>query len=225
MSPVAPAVAPTLPPRPTPPGGNRWLWTFALVSLVELVGVAADSALLQWLAKPLLAPILAGHLLSRTRRYPRVLLGLVFATAGDVALLVDGRTAFLVGMGCFLLTQATLVTAFLRAARPRLLTVGAYGLLWAAGNLLLWQRLGPLRLPILAYSLALTAMAATATAVNRWTAVGGALFLLSDLLIGVSVAGTRLPAHELLVMVTYLLALLLIVTGWVRHLDRTPRQP
>lgn len=49
---------------------------------------------------------------------------------------------------------------------------------------------------------------------SRRVAAGGALFLLSDLLIGVEATGVRLPGHGLWVMTTYLAALLLITTGW-----------
>jgi hypothetical protein len=57
-------------------------------------------------------------------------------------------------------------------------------------------------------------MAAATTGVSARTAVGGGLFLASDLLIGVGAAGVTLPGRGLLVMTTYIAALLLITTGW-----------
>ncbi|MFE9693028.1 lysoplasmalogenase [Micromonospora sp. NPDC005806] len=187
---------------------------FGAVAVVELVGVALDSTAVQWVAKPLLAPLLLAYLWSVQRRVDGVAVGLVFATAGDVALLVPGQAAFLVGMGCFLVTQLGFLTAFLRHRRPRTPAMVGYLLVWAAANALLWGALGPLRLPVLGYSLALSLMAAAATGVSRRTAAGGALFLVSDLLIGVGAAGVHLPGQGLLVMTTYLAALLLITTGW-----------
>ncbi|MEV0429787.1 lysoplasmalogenase [Micromonospora sp. NPDC050495] len=187
---------------------------FGVVALVELIGVATDSTLTQWLAKPLLAPLLLAYLWSVRRRFDGVAVGLVAATAGDVALLVPGRTAFLAGMGCFLLTQLGFLTAFLRHRRPPVAAVLGYLLAWAAANALLWGALGPLRLPVLGYSLALSAMAAAATGVSRRTGLGGALFLGSDLLIGLGAAGVDFPGRDLLVMASYAAALLLITTGW-----------
>ncbi|MEH1014720.1 lysoplasmalogenase family protein [Micromonospora sp. CPCC 206060] len=187
---------------------------FAVVAAVELVGVGADLTLVQWLAKPLLAPLLLLWLWQRQRRPDPVALGLVFATAGDVALLIDSPVAFLVGMGFFLGTQLSFLTAFLRRRRPPVPVVLGYLALWALLNVLLWSRLGALRLPILGYSLALTAMAAAAVGIGRRVAVGGALFLVSDLLIGLGAAGLELPGQGLLVMTTYIAALLLITTGW-----------
>ncbi|WP_200207076.1 lysoplasmalogenase [Micromonospora coerulea] len=197
---------------------RRWLGLFGGVAAVELIGVAADLTEVQWVAKPLLAPLLLGYLLSARRRVDPVAVGLVFAAAGDVALLVPGRTAFLVGMGCFLVTQLAFLTAFLRHRRPPVAAVVAYLALWAVANALLWGRLGALRLPVLGYSLALSLMAAAATGVSRRTAVGGALFLGSDLLIGLGAAGVAVPRHDLLVMATYIAALASITTGWARAL-------
>ncbi|MER7419587.1 lysoplasmalogenase [Micromonospora peucetia] len=193
----------------------RRLWPFGVVAAVELVGVAADSTLLQWLAKPLLAPVLLVYLLRVRRRVDPVAVGLVFATGGDIALLLSGDTAFLVGMGCFLGTQVAFITAFLRHRRPPVVAVATYLACWVVVNLLLWSALGPLRLPILGYSLALTLMAAAAAGVSRRVALGGGLFLISDLLIGLDAAGTRVPGHGLAVMTTYIAALLLITTGWL----------
>ncbi|GAB3086629.1 lysoplasmalogenase [Micromonospora schwarzwaldensis] len=194
---------------------RSWLALFGLVAAVELVGVALDSTVLQWLAKPLLAPVLLAYLWRRRGRWDAVATGLVAATAGDVALLVPGRAAFLVGMGFFLVAQLAFLTGFRRHGRPPVLAWAGYLLAWAAGNALLWGTLGPLRLPVLGYSLALCLMAAAATGVSARVGAGGAFFLVSDLLIGVGAAGTELPGAGLLVMGTYCAALLLITTGWV----------
>lgn len=199
------------------------LWVFAAVAVVELVAVAVDVRAVQWLAKPLLAPLLLAWLWRVRGRLDAVAVGLVFATAGDVALLVSGQPAFLLGMACFLGTQIAFTTAFLRHRRPPVAAVVGYLLLWAGANALLWGQLGALRLPVLGYSLALSVMAATATGVSRRAAVGGASFLVSDLLIGVDAAGTTLPGHGLLVMTTYIGALVLITTAWAGRPDRSSR--
>ncbi|MFF4808559.1 lysoplasmalogenase [Micromonospora chersina] len=201
---------------------RRWLTLFGVVTLVELVGVALDSTPTQWLAKPLLAPLLLAYLWNRRRRVDPVAVGLVAATAGDVALLVPGQAAFLAGMGCFLVTQIAFLAAFLRHRRPPVAALVGYLLAWAGANALLWGSLGALRLPVLGYSLALSLMAAAAAGVSRRTAAGGALFLVSDLLIGVGAAGGDFPGRDLLVMATYAAALLLITTGWVAATSTRP---
>ncbi|WNM38405.1 lysoplasmalogenase [Micromonospora halotolerans] len=202
-----------------------WLGLFGAVALVELVGVALDSTPTQWLAKPLLAPLLLAYLWTARRRLDGVAVGLVSATAGDVALLLSGQAAFLAGMGCFLVTQVAFLTAFLRRRRPPVPAVAGYLLAWAGANALLWGALGPLRLPVLGYSLALSLMAAAATGVSRRAAAGGALFLVSDLLIGVGAAGSDFPGRDLVVMTTYAAALLLITTGWAAATEARPARP
>ena len=179
---------------------------------------------LQWVAKPLLAPLLPGPAAGVRRRWDLVAAGLVCATAGDVALLLPGDTAFLAGMGCFLGTQVCFLTAFLRA--PAAAGGGLRRLPGAVGgaNALLWGRLGDLRLPVLGYSLALSLMAAAAAGVSRRAAAGGALFLASDLLIGVGAAGAQFPGRGLLVMVTYIAALFLLTTAWAGR-GATDRRP
>lgn len=197
------------------------LWLFAGAAALELAGIAADLRVLQWIAKPLLAPILIWYLMQH-RRPGAVMAALAFATAGDVVLLVPGSVPFLIGMGCFLGTQACLASAFLRRARPPLAAVAGYALLWAGLNALLWSHLGVLRGPILGYSLALAAMAAAAAGVSARVGVGGALFLASDLLIGVGAAGMGFAGRDLAVMATYAAALALIATGWARTAPQEP---
>ncbi|MFG1604864.1 lysoplasmalogenase [Actinoplanes sp. NPDC049265] len=189
------------------------LIVFGVVAAAELVADAADLGPLRWITKPLLAPLLAAYLVRAGRRDP-VAGALVFACAGDVALLFAGRTAFLIGILFFLGTQICLLVAFLRRHRPRWPVLVAAGLLWVAANALLWGRFGDLRVPLLVYSLSLFAMAAAATAQGRRITAGGLLFLVSDTLIALGRAGLRVPAHDLLVMSTYIAALALIVTGW-----------
>jgi uncharacterized membrane protein YhhN len=188
---------------------------FIVAATVELTGVALSWQPLQWSAKPLLAPLLLWYVLRTTAMSP-IGWGLVLATAGDIALLVPGTVPFLLGMACFLGTQVCFLLAFLRRASLHRPAAAGYALLWAALNALLWPSLGPLRIPILVYSLALSAMAAAAFAVSRTVATGAALFLLSDLLIGLGAADLDFPGRDLVVMTTYIAALLLITTGSTR---------
>ncbi|MET7424658.1 lysoplasmalogenase family protein [Dactylosporangium sp. NPDC005555] len=186
---------------------------FGCAAVAELTGVAMSWEPLQWVAKPLLAPLLLWYLM----RFSLIGWGLVFAFAGDVALLVPGTVPFLLGMACFLGTQICFLLAFLRRAPLHRLAAAGYGVLWAVLNVLLWPSLGALRVPILVYSLALSAMAAAAFAVSRTVAAGGLLFLLSDLLIGLGAADLDFAGRDLIVMTTYMAALFLITTGFARN--------
>src|SRR5690606_5697686 len=92
----------------------------------------------------------------------------------------------------------------------------AYLLLWVAAIAALWPRLDALAAPIAVYGLLLVAMGAAASGLGRSAAVGGALFVASDLMLGMGVAGLDFPLREQAVMASYGAAQLLIVLGCLR---------
>ncbi|WP_258177212.1 lysoplasmalogenase [Streptomyces solincola] len=154
------------------------------------------------------------------RSHPALLAALGFAAAGDTALLLPGPVAFAVGLGLFLGAQLCLITAFVRAGalallRRRPALCAGYAAVWAAANAALATALAPAMAAALAcYSLALVAMAATAHAKGPRAAWGGALFTVSDLLIGLGAAGADFTGRSLLVMPTYTAALLLLTLAF-----------
>ena len=179
---------------------------------VVLAGLGRGRA--RWLTKPLLMPALC---VGRDRP-TQLALGL--CGAGDVALIATAPAAFTAGLGCFLAGHLAWVGA-LRARggggqlrrRPLLgvpLVAAHAGL-----NAVLWPRTGRDRLPVLAYSTVLTAMALVAVdSGDPAAAAGGALFMVSDSLIALDrFAHLRLPAHEGWVMATYTAAQWLLSSG------------
>ncbi|MEZ5620315.1 MAG: lysoplasmalogenase [Burkholderiaceae bacterium] len=140
-----------------------------------------------------------------------VLAGLAWSLAGDVALLWPDR-GFLPGLVSFLIAHLCYLVAFTRgirlAARPLPFVVYA----GVAGAVLAWLWPGipaPLRVPVVAYVVALAAMAAQAAVRWRaglagpWLAVGGALFLASDALLAANRFADPLPMASLWVLATY----------------------
>jgi uncharacterized membrane protein YhhN len=116
-------------------------------------------------------------------RYAQVVLaGLGLSAVGDLCLLSRARRLFLAGVGAFLLAHLAYALAFAPRAtvHPALalaLAVAAVGIVaW------LWPHLGSMRVPVLAYAAAISAMLLLALGVAdplvRW---GAALFYLSDL--------------------------------------------
>jgi uncharacterized membrane protein YhhN len=156
------------------------------------------------LTKPLLMPALIPGHDQRTQQ------ALALGCAGDVALLGSSPTAFTTGLGCFLVGHLAWIralhhrqgTALLRR-HPVLAT--PYVAAWVGLNAVLWPRTGRDRLPVVAYSMALTAMALTALDTgDPRTAAGGAAFLISDTLLALErFAHVSLPGHEGWVMATY----------------------
>jgi len=81
--------------------------------------------------------------------------------------------------------------------------------------------------PVLIYGACLGTMAVLATGVNRLTAIGGAVFLVSDGLIALDafVSGFDLPAEGFWVMATYVAAQVLIVAGVLLEDTAAPTAP
>lgn len=220
------------------------LIVFALVSAVNLVAVGIRNDALEWATKPLLMPLLGIWLWLATRerngRPSRlVLAGLALSTGGDIALLSPGTGWFLTGMSLFLGAQLCYLTAFLRAParsgpgrastalrRPPLVAVPlGYAVLAAAALAWLWPGLTErgVAIPVTVYATALASMATSAAALGWRMGLGGAFFLVSDLMIAVGVAdAATLPGPPIWVMTTYLIAQALLMTGWAARTTRHP---
>ncbi|TPQ19569.1 lysoplasmalogenase [Streptomyces sporangiiformans] len=209
------------------------LVAFGLVTLADLVCLAAGSDIGHALTKPLLMPLLAAH--AGLCGGPGLLVAaLLFGWGGDTLLLSDHDAAFLAGMSSFACGHLCYLLLFRRYGAPpepharkgtppgaRL--AGGYGLALATTVTLLWPDLPPeLRVPVAAYSVLLTAMAYRATRLGPTAALGGVLFMLSDTLIATGVAEwPQLPRPDFWIMLTYIAAQLLLVRGVMdRRTDR-----
>tara|TARA_R110002096_G_scaffold292224_2_gene486680 strand:+ start:126202 stop:126894 length:693 start_codon:yes stop_codon:yes gene_type:complete len=124
-----------------------------------------------------------------------IVIGLVFGAGGDVALMSKAKNWFLVGLVSFLFGHIAYLVAF-----ARLTTVSEWVSPWsllpigAAVVVLkyLWRHLGSMRVPVLAYMVAIVLMAIAALALARKSApalgeqavqfavVGALLFFASD---------------------------------------------
>jgi len=197
-----------------------WPIAFAVVAVVHLGLNVAGASPWDSITKCLLAPLLAAWVLSAGG--PRiVVLALALCVLGDLFLeLTPSDTWFLPGMAAFAAAHVCFVTYFVSrgaldwlADRP---LVGA-GYLVVAVALVAWLWPGleaGLRAPVAVYAVLLCATAVCAWAVGPVAAVGGLLFLLSDALIALDVAGRATPApHGLWVMLTYALAIGLLAAG------------
>jgi uncharacterized membrane protein YhhN len=211
-----------------------WLGAVAAALAIASAPWALDRAWLNFAFKPLATlAVILWTLLGRTSD-PRVkrwiLAGLAFSLVGDIALLwpIQG---FLVGLVAFLLGHVSYLVALTRrvrfAARP-LAFVG-----WAVVALavlsVLWHGVpAELRVPVVVYVCALSAMAAQATTAwqvargtddeARWrtVAIGGALFVLSDAILATDKFIGGIPLPTLWNLSIYWLAQWLIARAAVR---------
>lgn len=202
---------------------------YLLVGLVHLVALAIDAEQISTFTKPLLMPLLlVAFLFSLPRIRSEIALlgslGLLLSWAGDVTLASPGDLGFLLGLGFFLLAHVAYIVLFLRRLRmrrPRPLAL-VYLAWWVALVAVLAPHLGSLLVPVAVYGLVLGAMGAIGLSCNRWIAIGGALFVLSDSLLGLNrfLPGFQLGQIDTVIMLSYLAAQALIAFGAIRAAGR-----
>ena len=145
------------------------------------------------------------------------LAGILFGGAGDAALIGHG-TWFQVGMGCFAVGHVGyLVAAFQRGARQRrdVRFIAGYAVVWICLAVATWDGLGALRIPVVIYGALLMTMAMVTSTLGRWSALGAALFVVSDGILALGIAKVSAVPHQwILVMPTYVLAQLFLAFGW-----------
>lgn len=186
---------------------------------------ASDDSFWRWLhylTKPtatLLLLVLVLRTISQTSSAYTwaVAIGLVFAAAGDVFLMLPGDY-FLAGLACFLLTHCAYIYALTRDARfadsKGIFAAFALVALAVVGGL--WTSLPPeMRIPVIIYALALGVMAAQAISrarqlsgtpratAARFAAYGGLLFLISDSILAYGRFRFAIPFNALWVLGTY----------------------
>jgi uncharacterized membrane protein YhhN len=197
------------------------------IATAHLVSLETGPSWLEWVTKALLIPTLA--VWAWKQRAPRlIIVGLLFSAAGDITLQAanGGQTLFLLGMGFFAAAHVCYVTYFVRSGalatlRRRWWIPAAYLVIWLVLVVVLWPDLGALQIPVAAYSLLLIATAITSAGVGLRTGLGGALFLVSDALLGAGKAGIDLFPHtDLAIMATYIGAQYLIASGAIARTHR-----
>jgi len=185
--------------------GAPFAVTFKVASIVLLLMIAAIARL----------------------RSNSLVMALGFSAIGDSFLGVrqlgplNPKQLFLFGLVSFLIAHLFYVTLFVTNRAPsaagssRRLACAAVVITAVATLFVLWHGLGPMRAPVLAYSLVLTAMAITAQ-LSRFSNVvrfGALCFVASDTMLALSLFGHPFTGSHILVWITYYAAQALITAG------------
>ncbi|WP_427892908.1 lysoplasmalogenase family protein [Kribbella sp. GL6] len=190
--------------------GRRVLAGFWGATVVQVAAVAFDVNILKQASKVTLMPLLWQW--SRTQDAPPLLQAALLASAaGDLLLETELQLA---GMAAFAAAHACYLAVFLADPAQRSWRVlAAYAALWAALIAVLSPSLGNQRVPVAVYALLLTATAIASRWHNSRSGLGGALFLVSDALIALRMAGRDFRGRDALVMSTYAVGQYLLVSG------------
>ena len=199
----------------------------AIVAAVDWWAVAGDRRRVEVVAKPatmiaLLAVLAAlDDVPGPVRTW--LIIGVVLGLVGDVALLGDGETAFMVGLGSFALGHLAYVGAALTVGFEPAWAIP--GVVFGVG--LLGYRFVPRTLPgahsaggrvlagaVVFYALVITSMVVTAWATGAIVAaIGAMLFAVSDWVLGHRRFVGPLPGGRLAVMGPYHVGQALLVVG------------
>lgn len=197
---------------------------YCAVAAADVVLAGRGNRRARRVTKPALMPLLAADVVRANDAggtKPLVLAGLGLSWLGDVALLGKGERALPSGLAAFLAAHGCYLAAFARrrrgGARKARWAVVAYALAWGGLNAVLFPRTGRLRVPVIVYGAALTAMALAALDTDEpAVAAGGAAFFVSDSILALRTFGeTKGPIADSAVMLTYTTAQALIARGMV----------
>ena len=208
---------------------NYFIILFGIVSLLHLYSAFLNNTDVQYVTKPLLIPLLSlGVLLGKTN-YPKSIIGaLLFSWIGDIFLLFDNY--FVPGLISFLTAHIFYIHAFVRLSNkesnkvPFIFITSLFVITYLTAFLALIKgSLGDMMIPVFVYGIVISVM--LWVALNRKnktssksfyiTAVGACLFVLSDSLIAWNMFHSTIMYADFLIMVTYLSAQVMIVSGLI----------
>ncbi|MDJ1115087.1 lysoplasmalogenase family protein [Microbacterium dauci] len=215
---------------------TRW-WGFgvyALVSLVHVASIAFGFEAIEYPTKlalmPTLAVAAAWSLISIRDMTAATLLfmALAFSLLGDGAahFFPSGGSELPAMLACFGVAHLIYMLIFVRRVRVRRVPPWAiaYALWWGVMLAVLWPHLGALAIAVAVYGLVLGGTATLATRGGTVTAVGGAVFLLSDTLLAFRLFLPDVVTADATgpwIMLAYTLGQGLLAYGIARHVGRT----
>ncbi len=215
------------------------LFLFVAVAALELLGEIYGWRNLVLSVKPLLMPTLAAHFFFAVGRKDKLafymVMALLLSWLGDVLLMFVELNPryFLLGLLAFLLAHVMYMIIFRRSSqgfKPRLITYATGFSLFLFGLLLLlllWPGLGGMKFPVVVYTVVIITMGFTALFRQApgasYVLVGAMLFIGSDALIAVNKFSEPVTAARFWIMLTYITAQFLLVTGMITYFTTTKR--
>ena len=198
---------------------------FVILMILEVLGLTVIPSY-HIVSKPMILASLIGFYILEEKRQNHVFLtGLIFALLGDCFLLFGTDDMFAVGLTAFLIMQICYATTFNKHRRiPRnrdYIIPGILIIMGVSTLFYLWPDLGSMKYAVAVYTTAIIIMAIFAylrhPKLRGYSAVfaGVILFIVSDALLAINKFGGEFAYAGIYVMITYMLAQYLIVTGVV----------
>jgi uncharacterized membrane protein YhhN len=216
-----------------------WLYLFFLVLTLELFFICTHWAALRFVSKPLLiATLLAWFIAATPKGQGRwvVILALLLSWLGDVFLMLEDKNPdfFIAGLSSFLLAHLTYIFFFWQVRKQNttplpinIITIIAISIYAVALFFFLSPGVGALKTPVLIYAVTISTMLVmaihtTSPATKNWAywfIAGALLFVCSDSLLAINKFYQPFTTAGFLIMLTYALAQLLIITGAIKYFN------
>jgi uncharacterized membrane protein YhhN len=211
----------------------KFTFFFVTLMILEYLGLTVIPSY-HIVSKPMIMAGLIGFYIFTEKNQNNIFItGLIFALLGDCFLLFGTPDMFMIGLMCFLIMQICYTFAFNSKRRiPKTkdyfvpVIIGVVGLSILS---FLWSGLGELKWAVTLYTCAIVAMAIFAYLRHpklrgyNILFTGVILFIISDGLLGYNKFGGEFPYAQFAVMLTYMIAQYLIVTGEVLGNMRKPK--
>lgn len=177
-------------------------------------------------SKPLIMSSLVAFYISNvSKQNHALLLAMIFALFGDIFLLSENSTFFILGLGSFLIMQilyASIMYKYRGQNKTWQINV-AFGLAAIAIGCIyfLWSNLGAYKLPVIIYMCAIITMAYFGLTIKESKvgylsiACGVVLFIISDFVLAINKFSFPIQHASLIIMVTYIIAQYGIIRGMV----------
>lgn len=218
---------------------KQWLFLFVLVLAVNSIGSQLNNDLLQYISKPLIIPFLAGYFWVQTNFIANkikkwIFFALFFSWAGDILLMFvpTNDNFFLLGLASFLIAHIFYIVFFhhvrvkenIQSNLWLLIVVVVYYVV-----LITWLSpyLDDMKLPVRIYGVVISVMLMLAMHMlslknkiaGNWMMWGAVLFVISDSVLAINKFYQPFEVGNVIIMLTYGLAQLFIVTGAIRYLQ------
>ena len=210
---------------------------YLIIGTANILGYALNMPDLVKFSKPMLMPALIILIYFRvngrvTLRILLTAIALIFSWVGDLALMQNSETYFLVGLGAFLITHLLYTYVYIKSCfeKPEFRLIPLLPILTFAIFLLVFLLKAvptTIQIPVAIYALAITAMASmsrlredlTSHQSFQWVMTGSLLFVVSDAVIGIDkyLPSFQIPTPDIIIMGTYISGQIFIVLGLLAH--------
>ncbi len=202
---------------------------FFVVSILDIIGVAINNSLLQFIFKPMIMiSLMALYFYSVEKKNNWYLLALAFSFFGDV-LLMDKSNLFLYGIAAFLMTQIVYIKLIIKQLnksniQQKIIAIIPFAFYLIILMGMLKDNLNEYLIPVIIYGVTISVFGIVSLlnylVNNTKTAlillIGAVLFIISDSMIALNKFHEPKLIYPVAIMVTYVLAQYLIYRFMVK---------